>query len=170
MTWFLNQHGYWPSYNIPYFKYIFDVSGFPEYVKKYGSWFSHSGSPRAKIFAREEGKVNTLDDMKWIMRFNDWQHDPYSDGNPGNAISSRFDLAARTNYTNPYLDKAAFGGIDSKVTSFKEYQNGMRVNAQSGPTFNQQYRFDWRDWPTVKHVGQPDIYHFSWHVYTALHK
>ena len=166
MTDVLQSQGYWPSYNIPYFPYIFNISGFPEYVAKYGSWFSYSGSPRAKIFGRDEGKVNTLDSFKWIMRYNDWQNDPFSDGNAGNAISSRFDLVNGTNHTNPFLNQAPFGGIDSKVSSFWEFQNGMRVHAQSGPTYNQQTAFDWSKWPTTKHYGLPMLYNFDWHQYS----
>jgi hypothetical protein len=39
-------------------------------------------------------------------------------GNPGNQISSRFDLVPKgDNPPNPNLVRAAFGGIDSKITS-----------------------------------------------------
>jgi len=166
MTSFLEKNGYWPSYNIPYFPYIFNISGFPEYVQKYGAWFSYDGSPRAKIFKREQGTVNSIDSFKWMMRFNDWQTDPDSCGNAGNGISSRFDLVTLSNYTNPFLNKAAFGGIDSKVSSFYEYQNGMRAHAQSGPTYNQQVAFDWKLWPTVYHPGQPEKFIFDWQPYS----
>jgi hypothetical protein len=29
MTWLLIQQGFWPSYNIPYFTTIYDLSGYP---------------------------------------------------------------------------------------------------------------------------------------------
>lgn len=168
MTSVLQSQGYWPSYNIPYFPYIFNISGFPEYVQKYGSWFSYTGSPRAKIFKRDQGNVNTFDSFKWIMRYNDWQNDPLSEGNAGNAISSRFDLVVGTNHTNPFLDKNAFGGIDSKATSASLYQDGMRVHAQSGPTYNQQSAFDWKNWPNLsqQHRGQPTLFNFAFHEYS----
>jgi len=166
MTSVLEAQGYWPSYNIPYFPYIFNISGFPEYVQKYGSWFSYSGSPRAKIFGRDQGKVNTIDSFKWIMRYNDWQNDPFSDGNAGNGISSRFDLVQGTNHTNPFLNQAAFGGVDSKVTSFNEFQDGMKVHAQSGPTYNQQVAFDWGKWSGIPHYGQPELFRFGFHEYS----
>jgi len=166
MTSVLQDQGYWPSYNIPYFPYIFNISGFPEYVQKYGSWFSYTGSPRAKIFKRDEGNVNSFDAFKWIMRYNDWQNDPLSEGNAGNGISSRFDLVKGTNHTNPFLDQACFGGIDSKATSFSLFQDGMRVHAQSGPTYNQQPVFEWKNWPKIPHYGQPPVFNFDFHEYS----
>ncbi len=33
-----------------------------------------------------------MDTMQYIMRFNDYQNDPYSEGNPMNSICSRGDL------------------------------------------------------------------------------
>ena len=34
----LKEQSYWPSYNIPYFPQIFNLSGNNELVKKYGDW------------------------------------------------------------------------------------------------------------------------------------
>lgn len=52
--------------------------------------------------------------------------------------------------------RAAFGGIDSKVTS-KALVNLGRCQAQSGPTHDQVPPFEWNDadWPGVAHIGQP---------------
>ena len=49
--------GYWASYNVPFYEYIYDVSGYPELVKKYGPDFSYQLCPRAKIFRRDEPRV-----------------------------------------------------------------------------------------------------------------
>jgi hypothetical protein len=43
------------------------------------------------------------------MRYNNYKEDPYSDGDPGNAICSRFDLEA---------DPSAGGCYDTKVKEF----------------------------------------------------
>ena len=62
--------GYWPSYNVPYFEKVYELSGYPQFVKDHGSDFSYQLAPRAKIFRRDEGKVKDLPTMKQIMRYN----------------------------------------------------------------------------------------------------
>jgi hypothetical protein len=109
--------GYWPSYNIPYFEDVFNRSGFPSAVEKVGDWFSYELAPRAKIFRRDHHKVQSLEEMLKMIRYNNWQHDPFSDGNPANAISSRMDLVQPQDPQNPYTTKAAFGSIDGKATN-----------------------------------------------------
>jgi hypothetical protein len=49
-------------------------------------------APRANIFRRDQYKVQGVDDIQKILRYNNWQHDSYSLNDPGNQISSRFDL------------------------------------------------------------------------------
>jgi hypothetical protein len=64
------------------------------------------------------------------MRFNDFQNDPLSMGDPSNAIASRLDL-----YENK-TEARTFGAIDGKVTSLEL----LKMNAawaQSGPTHDQ---------------------------------
>eukprot|EP01091_Cochliopodium_minus_P014611 TRINITY_DN4993_c0_g1_i2.p1 TRINITY_DN4993_c0_g1~~TRINITY_DN4993_c0_g1_i2.p1 ORF type:complete len:529 (+),score=128.13 TRINITY_DN4993_c0_g1_i2:1-1587(+) len=160
MTNFLQENQHWPSYNIPYFPYIYNTSGFLQYYEKYGDSYSYSKCPRARIFARDQSKVNSLDAFKFIMRYNDFKNDPLSLGDAGNAISSRYDL----NPSNS-SDYSAFGGLDSKVTSFTRYPDGMKVSAQSGPTYNQQPAFNWNNWPNCSHLGQPELFNFGFHDY-----
>lgn len=66
----LSFPGYWPSYNVPYFEKVYNLSGYPDFVKKHGLDFSYQLAPRAKIFRRDEGKVVDMDSMKKIMRYN----------------------------------------------------------------------------------------------------
>jgi len=47
---------------------IFDDSGMPTMVKKYGEWFSWNGAPRAKMFARNSSDVTDLQSMIALMR------------------------------------------------------------------------------------------------------
>jgi hypothetical protein len=168
MTNFLEENGYWPSYNIPYFQNIYNISGFPQYVEKFGDLFSYNSNfyhpiivfyfynfffpqkecPRAKIFKRDQNNVQTIDSLKWIMRYNDWQNDEFSEGNAGKqndflnkfsfiffksgfTICARFDLNIN-NHTYPDVGKYPSGGIDSKITSYSLYLKGMEVQAQSG--------------------------------------
>ncbi|XP_010215920.1 PREDICTED: SKI family transcriptional corepressor 2-like, partial [Tinamus guttatus] len=83
---------YWPSYNIPFHEKIYNLSGYTAYVRKYGLDFSYELAPRAKIFRRDQGKVTNLESMKYIMRYNNYQRDPYAERNPCNTICCREDL------------------------------------------------------------------------------
>ena len=62
--------GYWPSYNVPYYERVFNLSGYPDKVKKAGLHYSYQLAPRAKIFRRDAGKVSGIESMKRIMRYN----------------------------------------------------------------------------------------------------
>jgi len=152
----INQQGYWLSYNIPYFPFIYSISGYPAQVTKYGDGYSYSKCPRAQIFKRDFSKAGSLDGMKWIMRYNNYQNDPLSLEDPGNAISSRFDL--ETSGPNP------FGGIDSKIASYNMI-NKFTAIAISGPTFYQQTAFDWSAFESTPHYGQPEVFNFDWHTF-----
>ncbi len=151
------QQGYWPSYNTPYFPDIFILTGFQEQVNLYGPDYSYAGAPRAKIFKRDHVNVNDLDRAKAILRYNGWQWDPFSEGDPTNAISSRADLASPS-------ERAAGGGIDSKITSYAMIRD-MKAQAINGPTYYQQPIFTWDPlWSNVTHTGCPTIFNFDWHT------
>jgi hypothetical protein len=96
----LTQQGYWPSYNIPYFKNIYNNSGWPDDVSKYGDWFTYEKSPRALIFKRDQGNIKNMDDMLALMRYNDFKHDPLSKCDCNPPFSSENSIAAR-NDLNP---------------------------------------------------------------------
>ena len=51
------REGYWASYNIPFYEDVFNISGYPEMVERFGPTMSHALAPRAKIFRRDQGKV-----------------------------------------------------------------------------------------------------------------
>jgi hypothetical protein len=151
----LIEQGYWGSYNIPYFKNIYDVSGYPAQEAKYGDSFSYQRCPRAQIFRRNHSAVTSFEDVQAIMRYNQWKSDPLSLGDPGNAVASRFDLNAKA--------PAAFGGIDAKVASGKQPQH---VVAISGPTHAQMDTppCDWSSFPVgnIKHALLPQKFSFDW--------
>ena len=145
---------YWPSFNLPYFSYIFNVSGYPEKLKKYGDFFSYDKCPRAKIFKRDAPSVNTIEDVKKLIRYNDYQHDPLSLGDACHQIASRCDL-------NP--GGSAFGAIDAKVTDIAFARRNFAF-AQSGPTHDQEPVFKWNNVnsPANPHPGQPVEFDFNW--------
>ncbi|KAK5574496.1 hypothetical protein RB653_009749 [Dictyostelium firmibasis] len=155
--------GYWPSYNIPYFETIFNKSGFNDETTDSSDYEAYEEDARSQIFRRDANKVYSLSDFQDIMRYNDFQNDPLSRGDAANQISSRFDLNPPTSE-----DYDAFGGVDSKVTSFS-LVNQLLVIAQSGPTHDQEPPFQWSDanWSNIyPSIGMPNLYDFGWVNFT----
>merc|ERR1712070_860087 len=72
MTQFLESHGYWMSFNRPFFSDIFDASGQPEMVKTYGDHYSWNKTARAQIFRRLMPSVDDHLSYQRVMRYNDF--------------------------------------------------------------------------------------------------
>lgn len=154
------QRGYWPSYNIPYLQTIYTYSGYPLTDRKnnHSIFTEYHQSPRAKIFRRDHHKVQDVEAMKKIMRYNDYQHDPFSEGDPSKQICARRDISTAT------IQGRAFGCIDSKVTSYPLFQE-MKAWVVSGPTNDNQPSFDWSKTSfTDLRMGQPDLYNFTFEL------
>ena len=97
------ERGYWPSYNVPYFPEIYELSGYTEFTQKFQATHpqavagvSYQLAPRAMIFRRDQGKAVDIESFKRVLRSNDYRTDPYSHDNPFAAICSRGDLAGQT--------------------------------------------------------------------------
>jgi len=91
--------------------------------------------------------------MRRIMRYNDWQHDPYSDGDPEKAIASRADLKGDIE-----------GNIDAKLVGLADVK-AMRFEGISGPTHETQKVFSWATANMTEpcpHWGQPESFPFGW--------
>jgi len=145
--------GYWPSYNVPYFPTIYELSGYPEMVAKHGSGMSYQLAPRAQIFRRDQANVVSYDSLKFFMRYNDYKNDPISQGDAYKAICSRGDLAA--------LNPSAGGCYDTKVTSIGRALN-MVSDAVNGPTNQGLPPFSWSaTFANMSHVGLPQVYEFN---------
>jgi len=169
VTSVLKSQGYWASYNTPYFNEIFEASGSPTMVKKYGDFYSYENAPRAKIFARDQGKVTDLDSMMKLMRYNDFQNDPLSRCNCSppysaeNAISSRNDLnPANGTYPIKALGHRSSGSTDMKVTNLDLLLLQQFV-AWGGPAFDPLPPFQWSktDFKDLPHHGMPDKFEFE---------
>jgi hypothetical protein len=151
---FLAENTHWPSYNVPYFSWIYNISGYANGSALDGHGQEYMDAPRALIFARDQDKVVDMATMKHIMQSNDYQNDPLSQGDPANAIASRYDLRTR--------NSAAFGAIDAKISSVSNMRD-MACDAISGPTHQSQPDFQWSPkWDNVYHVGLPDVWNFDW--------
>ncbi|ELU15812.1 hypothetical protein CAPTEDRAFT_183314 [Capitella teleta] len=160
---------YWSSYNTAFYPEIFNASGGPEQVAKYGDWFSYERTPRALIFKRDHSKVTDMESMTKLMRYNDFKNDPLSKCkctppySAENAISARSDLNP-INGTYPFgsLGHRLHGGTDMKMTS-SELAPNLEFVAVSGPTFDDVPPFQWStsDFANVTHVGLPDLWKFQ---------
>jgi len=157
----LMTQGYWPSYNVPFYPFIYNISLYPEYFAKYGDDYSYTSSSRANIFRRDEPFVQNMDDMKAIMRYNEYQIDPLSMQDAGKAISARGDLNVPW-LQDAYVPYGAFGGIDSKITEASMIKSRHSL-AVSGPTWTSQPPFAWTEqWNLVPHFGHPTVFDFDY--------
>lgn len=111
MTYHLNRE-YWPSYNVPFFKEIYDVSGYASLDAQFGLLEDtiYQSINRARISRREEIKVNDVESLKYFLRYNEYKTDPYSYGDPYFTICARGDLRGTDFFQ---------GCTDTKLTSYK---------------------------------------------------
>lgn len=162
------RYGFWPSYNSAYFKDIRAISGYDEQLKnkpELKDAIDYDGCARANIFRRDQYKVNSLEDFKKILRYNNYQKDPLSKNNPTFAIACRKDLA-----DNPECR----GATDAKIASIKDLKglSKKKINMISGPTNDIQETFDSSTAKCAakqKYVfnGLPQKFEFSWVEYTT---
>nr|XP_055051064.1 phospholipase B-like 1 [Misgurnus anguillicaudatus]XP_055051065.1 phospholipase B-like 1 [Misgurnus anguillicaudatus] len=147
------RRGYWPSYNVPFHRKIYLMSGYEPMWKQYGDDFSYDLCPRAKIFRRDQSSVSDLTSLKRIMRYNDYKNDPYSEGDPCKSICCRNDL--RQQHASPG------GCYDTKVTDIQMAQ-GFVSEAVNGPTTDGGLPvFSWEKFNSTLHQGLPQHYNFS---------
>lgn len=162
VTEFINTHGYWASYNIPYFPEAFKLAGYDVMVKKYGLRYTWDDAPRAKIFRQRQSSAVNMTSFQTLMRYNDWQHDPLSLNCPMHQLASRGDLSPPN---NPECYRNAFGAVNAKITSSSRASN-FEANIIAGPTHDTQPVFSWTpeieaQFPTA-HYGQPKTFDFYW--------
>lgn len=145
----LKKNGHWTSFNIAYFKDIYEAAGYPDTNPEYQFY----NCSRYLIFERELKKKGPNPDwnsIAYILGYNEYETDPLSQGDPSYAIASRIDLAQE----NP----VPFGAVDWKVT-------GSAVNlvlARSGPTYDELPQFCWSNkFPNRRPLGQVDCWKFD---------
>eukprot|EP00123_Amoebidium_parasiticum_P011864 comp20950_c0_seq1/m.28009 comp20950_c0_seq1/g.28009 ORF comp20950_c0_seq1/g.28009 comp20950_c0_seq1/m.28009 type:complete len:553 (-) comp20950_c0_seq1:50-1708(-) len=151
------RNGHWPSYNVPFFEKIYHKSGYPAIVEKHGVGFSYQMAPRATIFRRDAEKVETIEDMQRIMRYNRYKTDSLSKGDPSASICSRYDLSTGM--------PIAVGCYDSKITNYDMFTR-LAAIAVNGPTTGDDGSippFSWKNPAFAKapHRGMPDLYDFT---------
>lgn len=127
------------------------------YIRKYGYFHDddpYEGSPRYNIFMREGIKVDSCKSMMSLMRYNNYKTDSESNKDPGDSISSRYDLRQ---YDECGKYPVPFGATDAKVVASYNFDN-MSFWAIFGPTLGTNDdlpRFSFSDWPDLPHRGVP---------------
>jgi len=158
MSYFLREHGFWPSFNRPFFNEIREISGHAAAERSHGSLYSWSANPRATIFANSAASINGLFDMRGLMRRNMYSQTASRPNGPGHEISARMDLSPQRPLPN--------GGIDAKVVS-RCLVARLQAQVASGPSHERQRPFRWRSsdgtemWPGWPHIGLPDVWDFG---------
>lgn len=165
VTAFVERNGFWPSYNIPFFTDLFDLAGYPAAIVQQGpEMLSYDKCVRAQIFAQRAPNVTSVEDLKFLLQYNDYQHDPISQGNPLYAIASRVDLTPSSIGT-----AQAFGALDAKASSSKMFfEENAAVYAYSGPT-PQQPTFSFSNTTAQilgEHIGVPVTFNFSFQKFS----
>jgi hypothetical protein len=157
------RYGYWPSYNVPYSKEIFKLSGYEELIQQKPALkasVDYSTCARSNIFRREQSTITDVDSYKRLIRFNNYKKDPLSLGKPANAIAARSDL-----------EYSCFGAIDAKVSSVKDARGSKKkIHIIAGPTNEQQSVFRWDNSESCKNdprLGIPMEFDFGWFEYKS---
>lgn len=145
----LREKGYFGSYNIPYFPSVFNISGNNVAEALWGAGVAgYRHYARAEIFARDAPNAQSRDDVRRLMRRNEYQTDPMAIipnctganltvtenvcdpvWSPWLAIAARGDLvpyqANASMYVRQYgqgwtfyAPTQAYGAIDAKVASW----------------------------------------------------
>lgn len=165
----LRDQTYWPSYNVPFFKSVFDLSGNQESVDAFGDWFTYDRNPRANIFRRDNGEVTDIDSMIKLMRYNDYRNDEYSRCNCSPPFSAENAIAARSDL-NPANGVYPFGALghrshaatDAKITNYDMFKQRQFI-AIGGPPHENVPAFQWStsDFHKLSHSGHPDLWAFE---------
>ena len=155
----LLSFGYFPSYNVPFFREVYDRSGFDEVANRLGGTvpgLDFQLAPRALIFRRDQGNVTDMESFQRIMRYNNYAVDPLSHGHPDSAICARGDLEN----SNP----SAGGCIDTKTLSYSTFMNGTAwiVNGPTSVASGGDLPvFSWKQFPDAVRTGVPDVMDFG---------
>ena len=175
VTGTLASAGQWGSFNLPYNRTLFDVSGTAAQEVTSGmemnSW---QLNVRAQIWRRDWRNFsfapvggNHLSAFQHEMQYNNYMQDPISQGNPTYAIAARGDFGPGA---------ACWGAIDAKVASWSLWNAASGSNATlnvappsavyNGPT-PQQGPFQWSTSTAMGCTNPPpsglvDLYNFTW--------
>jgi len=163
----LAQNRWVPSINTPFYEIVYNASGYPEKVKETQcDYWSYDRCARNLIMKRDViKKINSYDDFKAFMRYNDWASDPLSNNDPAESITSRYDLRPDECLHQGTMTMCpnAFGGIDAKTTNMNLAKN-LLFDTISSPQYETQpaWEFGTERWKKVRYDGLPKVWKFPW--------
>lgn len=125
-------------------------------------------APRAQIFRRDQNTAQDIGGFEKLLRYNDYENDPFSGGSPNGAICSRGDLTGTSS--------VAGGCYDSKMTTASLFNpqthggkgGGMQAWAINGPTDEPSGAFCWSTSAynnSDSHMDMPDCFDFEWELF-----
>ena len=154
MTDYLVHNGFISSFNCPFLDEVFNLLKYPDHSHEPIFYYNYTKNPRYQISARDAPGIKTYEKFLKFMRFNDYKRDPYSGGNPGLAISARFDL----------LDNRTEGSINAKSIKGSRAMTDMVVDIISSPCHDELPIFSWDNPPfqNIPHDGLPTRFDFGW--------
>ncbi|KAH0784978.1 Laminin A family protein [Histomonas meleagridis] len=171
----LVNDSYFPSINVPWHEDLYNLAGYPEYVKSlgiYGPYRSYYESPRYLLMKREVPRINDFDTFKAFMRYNNYKRDNFSQGDPAQQIASRYDL--RPLPSTPYGNRNNFGGLDSKCLRLKEAISKMRMHALASPPNDEKNgipAWNFTQWnlenTPINFDGLPAFWNFTWEQFES---
>lgn len=171
MTAWVQQHGYWASYNRIFFDNMADLGNQSAMIDSFGDHYSWENTSRAVLFRQLQAGVTDEISFRKAMRYNRFQSDSISmqgcsnSPSASNAISERGDLTANTAGCIADIAFQNEAGIDAKYTSAAQTRRQkMEGWAQNGLTHDDQPPFVWSTGPFANHshVGMPDTAAFDW--------
>lgn len=170
----LRDEGYWPSYNIAYFKETREVDNVQILEDEYGPFYNYNYTSRALIFKRDHVKIKNISDLRKLMRSNNYKTDEYSRCNCTPPYSAELAIASRGDlnpadgiYPFSRIGHRDHMAIDAKVTSYLLFKDKMSVQMISSPPYGDDLPpFQWSkaDFNTTRHDGIPDLWNFPWYV------
>ena len=161
------KRSYFPSYNIPFDKENTKIANISNILKeKPSSRFDidYDYSPRAKIFRRDQYKINDIESMKKMMRYNNYLKEEFALKEPSYTIASREDLKKNS---------SCVGAYDTKISSIKEIKGKKykKIYIISGPTYDDGLiPFNWNSTENkyckkLKREGLKDEMKYDWVEY-----
>lgn len=158
--------GFFAMYNVPYWREIYDASGYPQVVAHFTqpgvplaqqaiSGLDWQLAPRAQILRARQGSVTDMASFTALMRYNDFKSDPLSHGSPWNAICSRGDLASTPSPDGCYDTKASAASLWAATSAY--VVNGPTIGDGDLPPFA------WAEFAGANYTiqGLPAVYNFS---------
>eukprot|EP00792_Barthelona_sp_PAP020_P000780 TRINITY_DN1130_c0_g1_i1.p1 TRINITY_DN1130_c0_g1~~TRINITY_DN1130_c0_g1_i1.p1 ORF type:complete len:533 (+),score=110.57 TRINITY_DN1130_c0_g1_i1:33-1601(+) len=156
----LNDFGFIPSFNVPYTKNVYEISGTKGKLIEHPDkaiWLSYYKSSRYQISAELLPKVETIYEFQDFLRHNSYKTEKFTEGDPGADISSRYDLRS--------TNAVAFGSHDAKCVDNSLIQAASFLSWE-GPAYTEQcppYEYD----VPCNNKGLPKKWNFQRNFYSA---